>query len=80
MVSHLNSRLADAETRLLELGITLPASPQPFGIYVAAAQSGRLLFFTGMLPTEGRAAEFIGRIGADLAVPDRGFLGPSRGA
>jgi len=35
---------------------------------VEAVQSGRLLFLTGMLPTEGRAARFIGRIGAELDV------------
>lgn len=55
-----------AEQRLKELGIKLPAPPQPFGTYVEAVQTGNLLFLTGMLPTEGRAAKFIGRIGAEL--------------
>jgi len=27
-----------------------------------------LLFLTGMLPTEGRAAKFVGRVGAELDV------------
>jgi enamine deaminase RidA (YjgF/YER057c/UK114 family) len=31
-------------------------------------QTGNLLFLTGMLPTEGRAAKFIGRVGAELDV------------
>jgi len=31
-------------------------------------QAGNLLFLTGMLPTEGRAAKFIGRVGAELDV------------
>lgn len=57
-----------AETRLAELGIKLPTPPEPFGIYVEAVQTGDLLFLTGMLPTEGRAAKFIGRIGAELDV------------
>jgi enamine deaminase RidA (YjgF/YER057c/UK114 family) len=51
---------------LKELRIDLPAPPQPFGIYVEAIQTGNLLFLTGMLPTEGRAAKFTGRVGADL--------------
>src|SRR5882672_10911112 len=62
------SRLATAEQRLKELGIKLPAPPEPFGIYVEAVQTGNLLFLTGMLPTEGRAAKFIGRVGAELDV------------
>ena len=31
-------------------------------------QTGNLLFLTGMLPTEGRVAKFIGRVGAELDV------------
>jgi enamine deaminase RidA (YjgF/YER057c/UK114 family) len=59
---------ASAERRLNELGISLPAPPQPFGAYVEAVQTGNLLFLTGMLPTEGREAKFVGRLGADLDV------------
>jgi enamine deaminase RidA (YjgF/YER057c/UK114 family) len=57
-----------AEDRLAQLGITLPAPPEPFGTYAEAVQTGNLLFLTGMLPTEGRAAKFIGRVGAELDV------------
>ena len=60
------SGLATAEQRLRQLGIELPAPPEPFGIYAEAVQTGNLLFLTGMLPTVGREAKFIGRIGADL--------------
>ena len=52
-----------AEQRLNELGIKLPEPPEPFGTYVEAVQTGKLLFLTGMLPTEGREAKFIGRVG-----------------
>jgi enamine deaminase RidA (YjgF/YER057c/UK114 family) len=62
------SRLATAEQRLRQLGIKLPAPPGPFGIYAEAVQTGNLLFLTGMLPTVGREAKFIGRIGAELEV------------
>jgi len=57
-----------AEQRLRALGIELPAPPEPFGTYAEAVQTGNLLFLTGMLPTEGRAAKFIGRVGAELSV------------
>jgi enamine deaminase RidA (YjgF/YER057c/UK114 family) len=59
---------ASAEQRLKEVGIALPAPPEPFGIYVEAVQTGNLLFLAGMLPTVGREAKFIGRIGAELDV------------
>jgi enamine deaminase RidA (YjgF/YER057c/UK114 family) len=62
------SRPAGAEERLKELGIKLPAPPEPFGIYVEAVQTGNLLFLSGMLPTEGHGAKFIGRVGAELDV------------
>jgi enamine deaminase RidA (YjgF/YER057c/UK114 family) len=62
------SRLATAEQRLRQLGIELPTPPEPFGIYAEAVRSGNLLFLTGMLPTVGREAKFIGRIGAELDV------------
>src|SRR6202041_747058 len=62
------SAAAGAEGRLKDLGIQLPAPPQPFGIYAEAVQTGDLLFLTGMLPTEGRNAKFLGRVGAELDV------------
>src|ERR1700723_538303 len=62
------ARLATAEQRLTQLGIRLPEPPEPFGIYAEAVQTGNLLFLTGMLPTVGREAKFIGRIGAELDV------------
>jgi enamine deaminase RidA (YjgF/YER057c/UK114 family) len=66
MVTRESSRPASAEQRLQELGIELPTPPEPFGIYAEAVQTGNLLFLTGMLPTEGREAKFVGRVGAEL--------------
>src|ERR1700732_4239811 len=68
MVTREVSRPASAEQRLKELGIKLPTPPEPFGTYVEAVQTGSLLFLTGMLPTEGREAKFIGRVGAEVDV------------
>src|SRR6202020_1666116 len=68
MVAGEGPRPASAELRLRELGIELPAPPEPFGTYAEAVQTGNLLFLTGMLPTEGRGAKFIGRVGAELDV------------
>jgi enamine deaminase RidA (YjgF/YER057c/UK114 family) len=68
MVTRESSRLPSAEQRMKELGIKLPAPPEPFGTYAEAVQTGNLLFLTGMLPTEGRTAKFIGRVGTELDV------------
>jgi enamine deaminase RidA (YjgF/YER057c/UK114 family) len=68
MVTREHSNPTGAEQRLRELGIKLPAAPEPFGTYAEAVQTGNLLFLTGMLPTEGRVAKFIGRVGAELDV------------
>lgn len=68
MVTPENFRPASAERRLKELGIKLPSPPEPFGMYVEAVQTGDLLFLTGMLPTEGHEAKFVGRVGAELDV------------
>jgi len=68
MVTREDRRPANAEQRLKELDISLPAAPEPFGIYVEAVQTGNLLFLTGMLPTEAQVAKFTGRVGAELDV------------
>lgn len=62
------SGAAGAEKRLKERSIVLPTPPQPFGTYAETVQTGNLLFLTGMLPTEGRDAKFIGRVGAELDI------------
>src|SRR5882762_1733957 len=66
--SHEGSGSIHAEQRLRELDIKLPAPPEPFGTYVEAVQTGNLLFLSGMLPTEGRRAKVIGRLGAEIDV------------
>jgi enamine deaminase RidA (YjgF/YER057c/UK114 family) len=51
-----------------EFGLELSTPPEPFGIDAEAVQTGNLLFLTGMLPTVGHEAKFIGRVGAELDV------------
>jgi enamine deaminase RidA (YjgF/YER057c/UK114 family) len=62
------SRANGAEQRLKDLGIKLPAPPTPFGAYAETVPTRNLLFLSGMLPTEGHAAKFVGRVGAELDV------------
>lgn len=53
----------------MELGITLPAPPGPFGIYVEAVKTGSPLLLTGMFRAQGCEAHFIGHVGARLDCP-----------
>jgi enamine deaminase RidA (YjgF/YER057c/UK114 family) len=68
--NRLGSDNESAELRLKVLGVELPEPPEPFGVYAEAVQTGNLLFLTGMLPTEGRSAKFVGRLGAELTVDE----------
>src|SRR5438128_5189138 len=63
-----SSYQGSAEQRLKELGIKLPAPPEPCRSYAEAVQTGNLLLLSGMLPTERRGAKFVGRVGAELDV------------
>jgi enamine deaminase RidA (YjgF/YER057c/UK114 family) len=65
-VSGRGSQPGGAERRLRELGIQLPAAPTPFGPYVEAAQSGNLLFLSGMLPVVDHKPKYLGRLGKEL--------------
>lgn len=56
----------DAESRLIELGIELPAAQKPLGAYVEAVQTGNLLFLTGQLPIIGGDPKYRGRLGAEI--------------
>jgi len=56
------------ETRLEELGITLPDPPAPAAAYVPVVQTGNLVFVSGQGPViEGKPA-YVGRLGAELDV------------
>jgi enamine deaminase RidA (YjgF/YER057c/UK114 family) len=56
------------EERLAAAGIELPPAVTPFGPYVPAVRTGNLLFLSGMQPTIGHEAKFLGRVGKELNV------------
>lgn len=58
------------DRRLAELGIALPAAPQPLGAYRAAVQSGPLLFLSGQLPIGDGVLRYAGRVGAELTTEE----------
>jgi enamine deaminase RidA (YjgF/YER057c/UK114 family) len=57
-------------SRLKELGITLPNPPTPLGAYVESSDTGNLLFLSGTLPIVNRKLAISGRLGENLSVKD----------
>ena len=66
MVGREDPPFGDAERRLEELDIQLPAPPTPFGSYVETVQTGNLLFLSGMLPVVDHKPKYLGRVGNEL--------------
>jgi enamine deaminase RidA (YjgF/YER057c/UK114 family) len=58
------------DRRLQELGIELPALPQPAGNYVHAVATGNLLFLAGKGPLPENGVVPTGKVGAEVSVED----------
>jgi len=54
------------ETRLSELGITLPQAQAPVANYVTAVQTGDQLFISGQLPLKDGTLVATGKVGAEV--------------
>ena len=57
------------ETRLAELGITLPSAPAPAANYVPYVKSGDLVFVSGQVSMKD-GAFLTGKLGDDMSVED----------
>jgi enamine deaminase RidA (YjgF/YER057c/UK114 family) len=57
-------------TRVREIGLVLPDPPAPLGAYVESADTGNLLFLTGMLPVVKGKLAVNGRLGESLSVEE----------
>ena len=56
------------ETRLKELGLTLPTPPKPVATYVPAVLAGNLLFLSGVLPSRDGQLVVTGKLGEALSI------------
>lgn len=56
------------ESKLKELGITLPMAPKPVANYVPAVRAGELLFTSGVLPMKEGKLACEGKLGKELTV------------
>lgn len=60
--------LAGPESRLKELGLTLPSLPKPVAAYVHAVKTGNLVFVAGQIPTREGKPVFLGKVGKELTL------------
>jgi len=60
--------VSQAETKLQQLGITLPPPPPPGGNYVRTVRTGRLIFQAGVTPRRPDGSRITGKLGRDLTV------------
>ena len=58
----------DVESKLEELGYSLPQPPVPVGAYLPAVQVGNLLFLSGTTCYENGKPLYTGRLGTELTV------------
>jgi enamine deaminase RidA (YjgF/YER057c/UK114 family) len=54
------------QSKLAELGLTLPVAAAPVAAYVPAVRTGNLVFTAGQLPLVDGKIEFVGKVGSDV--------------
>ena len=56
------------ESKLVELGYTLPPPPEPIGNYLSAARSGNVMWMSGVGSRRADGSRISGKLGTDLTV------------
>ena len=56
------------QSKLAELGLTLPVAAVPVAAYVPAVRTGKLVFTAGQLPLVDGKIPFIGKVGSDVTL------------
>ena len=54
------------QSKLAEIGLTLPVAAAPVAAYVPAVRTGNLVFTAGQLPLVDGKIPFIGKVGSDV--------------
>ena len=54
------------QSKLAELGLTLPQAAAPVAAYVPAVRTGNLVFTAGQLPLVDGKIPFVGKVGSDV--------------
>ena len=58
------------ETRVRELGLTIPQTPKPVANYVPAVQVGNLIFASGQTPTMAGQLTVKGKLGDSVSIEE----------
>lgn len=58
----------DTESRLTELGLTLPTPPKPVAAYIPCRKAGNLLFVSGQIPLWGGELMARGAVPAQVSI------------
>jgi len=58
------------EERLRDMGLELPAAPEPVGVYVPAVRTGNLVFVSGQLPMKDGRLMATGHVGAEVSLEE----------
>ncbi len=64
--------MTNVESKLTELGYTLPTPPEPIGNYLSACRSGNIMWMAGVGSRRADGSRISGKLGADLTV-DEGY-------
>ena len=56
------------ESKLTQLGYTLPPPPEPIGNYVSASRSGKIMWMSGVGSRRADGSRISGKLGASLTV------------
>ena len=59
-----------AESKLAELGLSLPEPPAPAGAYVRAKRAGDLIFVAGQLPMVDGEVKVLGKVGSERSLEE----------
>ncbi|MEM8988183.1 MAG: RidA family protein [Pseudomonadota bacterium] len=62
--------MSDAETRLKDLGLTLPEPMSPVATYAPYIVTGSLVFVSGQISINGEGELTTGKVGADLSIEE----------
>jgi enamine deaminase RidA (YjgF/YER057c/UK114 family) len=63
-------KVESPEARLRELGLLLPAPPEPLGDYPSARLVGDLLYTTAVLPFWNGELRYVGALGSEVSLAD----------
>jgi enamine deaminase RidA (YjgF/YER057c/UK114 family) len=60
----------NAELRIVELGLTLPPSPKPAGVYKPTLEVNKMLYISGQVPLRNDGSLITGKLGRDMQTDD----------